>query len=173
MPEAQAPDARPGAGAGPLDAAQRAAARTGRGRRARLAAARAGDRAGARQQRRPLLPLLRQREGHAQPVSALAVCGAQLEAVGAGAAAALAGQGVRFPLVLKPVVACGAPQAHRMALLAAPHGLNGAAAVPLPAVAQAFVAHGGIAHKVYVLGRAVRPQQRAAPAGLPAAAARP
>lgn len=154
-----------------MDAAQRAAARAGRGRRARPAAACAGHRAGARQQRRPLLPV--HCAGRPQPVSALAVCGAQLEAAGAGAAAALAGQCVRFPLVLKPVLACGAPQAHRMALLAAPSGLDGAAAVPLPAVAQAFVAHGGIAHKVYVLGRAVRQQKCAAPADLAAAAPRP
>ena len=95
------------------------------------------------------------------------MCGAQLDALDAGAAAQLASQGVCFPLVLKPVLACGAPEAHRMARVTAPRGL---AAVPLPAVAQAFVAHGGTAHKVYVIGRAVRSsslQCRLARQGLP------
>ena len=81
----------------------------------------------------------------------------QVDALDSGTAAWLASQGVQFPLVLKPELACGQAQAHRMALVLAPGGLAIAGAVALPAVAQAFVDHGGIMHKVYVIGRAVSP----------------
>jgi len=89
---------------------------------------------------------------------------AQVDALGPDAAAELAAAGVRFPLVHKPLAACGAPGAHRMAAVAAPAGLARAGAVARPALAQEFVDHGGTVHKVYVIGGAVRPRGPAAQA---------
>jgi len=83
---------------------------------------------------------------------------AQVDALGPDTAAELAAAGVRFPLVLKPLAACGAPGAHCMAAVAAPAGLARAGAVAVPALAQEFVDHGGTMHKVYVIGGAVRPR---------------
>jgi hypothetical protein len=59
--------------------------------------------------------------------------------------------GLTWPLVVKPQVACGPPQAHCMAIVFNMKGLA-AAQVPTPAILQRFVDHAGVVHKVYVIG---------------------
>jgi len=143
------------AGGGPLGAARRAAACAGSRGRPRPGAARAGRRAGAQRARRPGPPL----RGARRAERGARLHGwAQVDALGPDTAAELAAAGVRFPLVLKPLAACGAPGAHRMAAVAATAGLARAGAVAVPALAQEFVDHGGTMHKVYVIGGAVRPR---------------
>ena len=61
-----------------------------------------------------------------------------------------------LPLILKPVVACGLPDSHSMALAVTPAGLLWALGkVPMPAIAQEFVNHSGRVFKVYVMGERV------------------
>lgn len=52
-------------------------------------------------------------------------------------------------------VACGVSESHQMAFVLHPSGLQGLG-VPLPAVAQEYVDHGGLVWKVYVAGDKVR-----------------
>lgn len=59
--------------------------------------------------------------------------------------------GLSLPCIVKPIVACGVPEAHSMALVTTQQGFAGLA-VPLPACVQGWVDHGGIVHKAYVLG---------------------
>ncbi|GAQ79267.1 inositol 1,3,4-trisphosphate 5/6-kinase [Klebsormidium nitens] len=59
--------------------------------------------------------------------------------------------GMAFPCIMKPRVACGTPESHAMALLLRPEGLL-ESRVTLPASLQEYVDHGGLQHKVYVLG---------------------
>lgn len=149
-------DGREGPGAGPLGAVWRAAARAGGGSRSGPCAARPAYLPGTRHAPARCLLRLLYRPPPPGVNGRTWVC-MQVDALDAGTAAWLASQGVQFPLVLKPEVACGQAAAHRMALVLAPGGLAGAGAVALPAVAQAFVDHGGVVHKVYVIGRAVSP----------------
>jgi hypothetical protein len=65
--------------------------------------------------------------------------------------------GCSAPFIVKPVVACGTPDSHAMALALWPQALAGLAGrVPLPAVVQEFVNHDATIYKVYVAGDKVR-----------------
>ncbi|KAG2442579.1 hypothetical protein HXX76_002664 [Chlamydomonas incerta] len=80
------------------------------------------------------------------------------------------------PFIVKPVVACGTPDSHAMALALWPQALAGLAGrVPLPAVVQEFVNHDATIYKVYVAGdkvfHAVRPSIPNVPHTRPAAEA--
>lgn len=57
--------------------------------------------------------------------------------------------GLSPPVIVKPLAACGVPQSHKMALLTSE---NVSAEVAYPAIAQQFINHGGVLHKVSVLG---------------------
>ncbi|PNW85347.1 hypothetical protein CHLRE_03g182100v5 [Chlamydomonas reinhardtii] len=70
--------------------------------------------------------------------------------------AALKQLGCSAPFIVKPVVACGTPDSHAMALALWPQALGGLAGrVPLPAVVQEFVNHDATIYKVYVAGNKV------------------
>lgn len=69
----------------------------------------------------------------------------------AASSAALATAGVRLPCIVKPRAACGVPEAHHMAFVLCAEGFGGLD-VPLPAVAQEYVDHGGCVWKAYVAG---------------------
>uniref|UniRef100_A0A6B0V8Z2 Inositol-tetrakisphosphate 1-kinase n=4 Tax=Ixodes ricinus TaxID=34613 RepID=A0A6B0V8Z2_IXORI len=56
---------------------------------------------------------------------------------------------IQFPIVCKPLVSHGMKKAHQMCLVFGPGGLG---EVPVPCVAQQFVAHDARLLKVYVLG---------------------
>lgn len=58
--------------------------------------------------------------------------------------------GMKPPVIVKPMAACGAAHAHKMALALGAEYQN--MDVPLPAVASAFIDHSGILHKLYILG---------------------
>lgn len=60
-----------------------------------------------------------------------------------------------FPAVLKPLSACGARHSHDMAVVFAPEHVG-----PVPGVLQAFVPHGSVLFKVYVVGDLVDVQLR-------------
>lgn len=66
-------------------------------------------------------------------------------------AARLQAAGMAPPYIVKPVAACGLKDSHSMALVLDNAALPGLA-LPLPAVVQEFVNHGGMQHKVYVMG---------------------
>ena len=60
--------------------------------------------------------------------------------------------GLTAPLIVKPLVACGVSHSHSMALVLDESALcQLGGRVPLPAVVQEFVNHGGQQYKVYVL----------------------
>jgi inositol-1,3,4-trisphosphate 5/6-kinase/inositol-tetrakisphosphate 1-kinase len=64
---------------------------------------------------------------------------------------------MRGPFIVKPVVACGVSHSHSMALVLQPAALASLQGqLPLPALVQEFVNHGGTQFKVYVLGDKVR-----------------
>eukprot|EP00884_Botryococcus_braunii_P006380 jgi/Botrbrau1/15743/Bobra.4_1s0111.1 len=67
--------------------------------------------------------------------------------------------GVTWPLIAKPLVGCGHPDAHKLALLFSLKGLS-SADVPLPSLLQRFVDHAGLVHKVYVIGDQVHVVQK-------------
>ncbi|KAG2448349.1 hypothetical protein HYH02_006931 [Chlamydomonas schloesseri] len=68
-------------------------------------------------------------------------------------AAALEQLGCSAPFIVKPVVACGTPDSHAMALVLWPEALGELAGrVPLPAVVQEFVNHDATIYKVYAAG---------------------
>lgn len=69
--------------------------------------------------------------------------------------AQLAAAHVRLPCIVKPRAACGVAEAHQMAFVLAEEGFAGLE-VPLPAVVQEYVDHGGRVWKVYVAGSQVR-----------------
>lgn len=76
--------------------------------------------------------------------------------------------GLTAPLIVKPLVACGVGHSHSMALVLGESALcqlDGR--VPLPAVAQEFVNHGGQQYKVYVLADKVSSHKDTTPAGVP------
>ncbi|PRW44989.1 inositol 4-trisphosphate 5 6-kinase family [Chlorella sorokiniana] len=63
----------------------------------------------------------------------------------------LAAAGVSLPCIAKPQAACGVAEAHQMAFVLHGSGFAGLE-VPLPAVVQEYVDHGGRVWKVYVAG---------------------
>lgn len=77
------------------------------------------------------------------------------EQLGDGTAAAAAAAGVRLPCIVKPQAACGVPEAHQMAFVMHAEGFV-QPGVPVPAVVQEYVDHGGTLHKVYVAGDKAR-----------------
>ena len=74
---------------------------------------------------------------------------------GGGLARQLAAAGVQLPCIVKPRVACGVAEAHAMAFVLHASGLAELESLPLPAVAQEYVDHGGVVWKVYVAGEQV------------------
>ena len=65
--------------------------------------------------------------------------------------------GVAAPLILKSQAACGVAGAHDMALVMSLEDLPDDFQPAVPAVAQQFVNHGGVLHKVSVIGTKVMP----------------
>jgi hypothetical protein len=61
---------------------------------------------------------------------------------------------VSFPTIVKPLMACGASEAHTMAVVFKKEGYEGLQ-VPMPAVIQEYVDHGSCVYKFYVLGNKV------------------
>jgi len=85
----------------------------------------------------------------------------------------LAQSNLRLPVILKPVAACGVDGSHRLAIVrsfAQEHGEffgNGASGV---VVAQEYVSHGDVFHKVYVLGDEIFPMSKPSTPAVPAGA---
>ncbi|KAL4448397.1 hypothetical protein ABPG75_005616 [Micractinium tetrahymenae] len=77
----------------------------------------------------------------------------------AGTPRQLAAAGVGLPCIVKPQAACGVAEAHQMAFVLHSSGFDDLE-VPLPAVAQEYVDHGGVVWKVYVAGGQVFWAQR-------------
>jgi hypothetical protein len=65
--------------------------------------------------------------------------------------------GLVAPIVLKPLQACGGPNAHNMTIILAQSGCESWHGATFPAFAQTFINHGGVVHKVSVLGKKVNP----------------
>lgn len=64
--------------------------------------------------------------------------------------------GLAGPFIVKPRVACGVAHSHSMALVLSSAGLQQLGGqVPVPALVQEFVNHGGQQYKVYVMGEQV------------------
>ncbi|XP_042490818.1 inositol-tetrakisphosphate 1-kinase 5-like [Macadamia integrifolia] len=62
-------------------------------------------------------------------------------------------EGLRFPVIAKPLVADGSAKSHKMSLVFNRDGLN---KLKPPIVLQEFVNHGGVIFKVYVVGDCVK-----------------
>ncbi|CAA0825467.1 Inositol-tetrakisphosphate 1-kinase 1 [Striga hermonthica] len=69
------------------------------------------------------------------------------------AALDLAAEGLRFPVIAKPLVADGSAKSHKMSLV---YDRDGLAKLKPPVVLQEFVNHGGVIFKVYVVGEHVK-----------------
>lgn len=63
------------------------------------------------------------------------------------------GEGLKFPVIAKPLVADGSAKSHKMSLIFNHDGLN---KLKPPTVLQEFVNHGGVIFKVYVVGEYVK-----------------
>ncbi|KAI7987924.1 Inositol-tetrakisphosphate 1-kinase 5 [Camellia lanceoleosa] len=63
------------------------------------------------------------------------------------------GEGLKFPVIAKPLVADGSAKSHKMSLVFNQDGLN---KLKPPIVLQEFVNHGGVIFKVYVVGDYVK-----------------
>ncbi|KAL6979893.1 Inositol-tetrakisphosphate 1-kinase [Sarracenia purpurea var. burkii] len=63
------------------------------------------------------------------------------------------GEGLKFPVIAKPLVADGSAKSHKMSLVFNHDGLN---KLKPPIVLQEFVNHGGLIFKVYVVGDYVK-----------------
>ncbi|KAA8522031.1 hypothetical protein F0562_012655 [Nyssa sinensis] len=63
------------------------------------------------------------------------------------------GEGLKFPVIAKPLVADGSAKSHKMSLVFNHDGLN---KLKPPIVLQEFVNHGGVIFKVYVVGKYVK-----------------
>ncbi|KAA8525859.1 hypothetical protein F0562_007714 [Nyssa sinensis] len=63
------------------------------------------------------------------------------------------GEGLKFPVIAKPLVADGSAKSHKMSLVFNHDGLN---KLKPPIVLQEFVNHGGVIFKVYVVGDYVK-----------------
>uniref|UniRef100_A0A5B7BKC0 Inositol-tetrakisphosphate 1-kinase n=1 Tax=Davidia involucrata TaxID=16924 RepID=A0A5B7BKC0_DAVIN len=61
--------------------------------------------------------------------------------------------GLKFPVIAKPLVADGSAKSHKMSLVFNNDGLKG---LKPPIVLQEFVNHGGVIYKVYVVGEYVK-----------------
>lgn len=70
-----------------------------------------------------------------------------------------ADKGIFLPCIMKPRVACGVTEAHQMAFVMHASALQDVG-VPLPAILQEYVDHGGVLWKVYVAGKKVFVSQR-------------
>ncbi|CAM6105367.1 unnamed protein product [Calypogeia fissa] len=64
---------------------------------------------------------------------------------------ALDSTSIGLPAIVKPRIACGASEAHTMAVVFEREGFNGLR-VPLPAVIQEYVDHGAFQYKMYIVG---------------------
>lgn len=70
---------------------------------------------------------------------------------------------LKFPLVMKTLLACGPAFAHEMAIvfnMDALHQVMDAGTIPTPLLLQHFVNHDALIHKIYVLGDSVFAQIR-------------
>lgn len=65
----------------------------------------------------------------------------------------LEGQGLKFPVIAKPLVADGSAKSHKMSLV---YNRDGLCKLKPPVVLQEFVNHGGVIFKVYVVGEYVK-----------------
>lgn len=63
------------------------------------------------------------------------------------------GEGLKFPVIAKPLVADGSAKSHKMSLIFSSEGLD---KLKPPTVLQEFVNHGGVIFKVYVVGGYVK-----------------
>ncbi|KAI7981696.1 Inositol-tetrakisphosphate 1-kinase 5 [Camellia lanceoleosa] len=63
------------------------------------------------------------------------------------------GEGLKFPVIAKPLVADGSAKSHKMSLVFNQDGLN---KLKPPIVLQEFVNHGGVIFKTYVVGDYVK-----------------
>lgn len=63
------------------------------------------------------------------------------------------GEGLKFPVIAKPLVADGSMKSHKMSLIFSSEGLD---KLKPPTVLQEFVNHGGVIFKVYVVGEYVK-----------------
>ena len=63
----------------------------------------------------------------------------------------LSAAGIPLPAIFKSAVACGVPEAHKMAIVLRPEGLS-EVDVPMPACVQPFMDHGAVIHKIYTAG---------------------
>ncbi|KAM7493918.1 hypothetical protein LguiB_028527 [Lonicera macranthoides] len=63
------------------------------------------------------------------------------------------GEGLKFPVIAKPLVADGSAKSHKMSLVFSHEGLQ---KLKPPIVLQQFVNHGGVIFKVYVVGGYVK-----------------
>ncbi|BDA42524.1 Inositol-tetrakisphosphate 1-kinase [Coccomyxa sp. Obi] len=68
--------------------------------------------------------------------------------------------GLNPPIVLKPLAACGMGDAHEMIIILGGNECASWSAIKFPAIAQPFINHGGVVHKVTVLGDQVHVTQR-------------
>ncbi|CAL8467809.1 g7347 [Coccomyxa elongata] len=64
------------------------------------------------------------------------------------------------PIVLKPLAACGVGDAHQMIIIFGRRECASWSEIIFPAIAQPFINHGGVVHKVSVLGDQVHVTQR-------------
>ncbi|KAK9076562.1 hypothetical protein SSX86_004896 [Deinandra increscens subsp. villosa] len=62
-------------------------------------------------------------------------------------------EGLKFPVIAKPLVADGSVKSHKMSLIFSREGLD---KLKPPTVLQEFVNHGGVIFKVYVVGEYVK-----------------
>lgn len=65
--------------------------------------------------------------------------------------------GLKFPVIAKPLVADGSTKSHKMSLVFNQEGLN---KLKPPVVLQEFINHGGVIFKVYVVGDYVKCMKR-------------
>ncbi|XP_057799144.1 inositol-tetrakisphosphate 1-kinase 1-like [Salvia miltiorrhiza] len=65
----------------------------------------------------------------------------------------LDGEGLKFPVIAKPLVADGSAKSHKMSLV---YNRDGLSKLKPPVVLQEFVNHGGVIFKVYVVGEYVK-----------------
>ncbi|KAI3690012.1 hypothetical protein L2E82_47986 [Cichorium intybus] len=63
------------------------------------------------------------------------------------------GEGLKFPVIAKPLVADGSAKSHKMLLIFSSEGFE---KLKPPTVLQEFVNHGGVIFKVYVVGKYVK-----------------
>ncbi|KAI3828717.1 hypothetical protein L1987_02826 [Smallanthus sonchifolius] len=62
-------------------------------------------------------------------------------------------EGLKFPVIAKPLVADGSAKSHKMLLIFSTEGFD---ELKTPTVLQEFVNHGGVIFKVYVVGKYVK-----------------